>query len=200
MRFTHRPRAWGCGGRGVVPSWKHPDLSGMTTRPEETPPAPPEAPERGPEARLARLRATVRLLDDAVELPLVGWKVGLDPLLGLVPGGGDVVAAAASAWIVVEAARLGASGSVVVRMLGNVAVDAVGGAIPLVGDLFDVAFRANRRNLDLLEAHLADPETTLRRSRAVVTLVTAGALLVVVGLALGVWWLGTLLASLYAAV
>jgi hypothetical protein len=117
-------------------------------------------------------------MDDVVEVPLLRVRVGLDPLLGLLPGAGDVVAAMVSGWMVISAARMGASWPVVARMLLNMGLDALLGTVPVLGDLFDVAFRANRRNLRLVEAHLLDPETTRRGSLAVL----GGAVVGVLGL------------------
>ena len=104
--------------------------------------------------RLTRLRRLAWLLDGAARLPGTRFRFGLNSVLGLVPGGGDAVLAALSLAIVWEARRLGAPPALVGRMLANVGIEALGGAVPLVGDLFDMAFKANLRNLDLLEIHL----------------------------------------------
>jgi hypothetical protein len=124
-----------------------------------------------------RVRRLARVMDSAVGIPGTRLRFGLDAVLGLIPGVGDVVGAAASGYIVLAAARLGAPASVVLRMLLNVVVDTVVGAVPLLGDLFDLGFRSNARNVALLERHLADPRGARAASRRVV----AGALL---GLAL----------------
>jgi hypothetical protein len=105
--------------------------------------------------RLARVDALARLLDTAFAVPGTNVRFGVDALIGLVPGLGDVVTTAISLYIVREARALGASRAVVGRMLFNVAVDGVIGVVPVVGDLFDVAWRANRRNVALLQRHLA---------------------------------------------
>jgi hypothetical protein len=94
-------------------------------------------------------------------LPGTNVRFGLDALLGLVPGIGDIVTTAMSLYIVHEARELGAPGHVIARMLANVALDGIVGAVPLVGDVFDVMWRANRRNMRLLQDWLA-PETTAR--------------------------------------
>jgi hypothetical protein len=117
---------------------------------------------------LARARALTRLLDSAVRVPGTSMRFGLDPVLGIVPGLGDVAGAALSGYVVLLASRLGAPGTVVVRMLGNVVIDTVGGMVPVLGDLFDAGWKANTRNLTLLERHLGQPESTKRASRAVV--------------------------------
>lgn len=103
---------------------------------------------------LARARALTRLLDSAARIPGTGIRFGLDPVLGLIPGLGDVAGAVLSGYMVLLAGRAGASRTTIVRMLANVAIDAVGGTVPLLGDAFDVAFKANTRNLALLERTL----------------------------------------------
>ncbi|MFC1661264.1 DUF4112 domain-containing protein [Gemmatimonadota bacterium] len=118
--------------------------------------------------RLKRLQAVARVLDDAVEVPLLGFRVGLDPLLGLLPGAGDVVGATFSGWMVVVAARMGATPATLARMLVNLGLDLLSGAVPLLGDIFDIAFKANRRNLRIVEEQVLDPEGARRRSRALV--------------------------------
>jgi hypothetical protein len=127
------------------------------------------------------MESVARVMDDAVRIPVLGLRVGLDPLLGLIPGGGDLAAASVSGWIIVSAARVGASPSTLARMLLNLALDVVLGGIPVLGDLFDIGFKANRRNLGILEEQLKDPERARRRSRAVVI----GAVVAVAGLLVG---------------
>jgi hypothetical protein len=98
-----------------------------------------------------------RLLDDLVPIPGTSHRVGLDPVIGLIPGAGDVVSAIAGGWIILEAVRFGIPGVVLLRMAWNTAVDLAVGAIPILGDVFDVAFRSNRRNLELFRRHALDP-------------------------------------------
>ena len=140
----------------------------MTTPPVRTDPA-------------ANLRSLARLLDTAVTIPGTNIRFGLDALIGLVPGLGDMAGAAMSGYIVLAAARLGAPAPVLVRMVTNVAIDGVVGSVPLLGDLFDVGWRANIRNTDLLDRHLAEPAATRRASAGVV----AGVVLALVLLAVG---------------
>jgi hypothetical protein len=106
------------------------------------------------EERLARIDALARLLDTAFVIPGTNIRFGLDALIGLVPGIGDAVTTVLSLYIVNEARALGAPRLLLARMLANVGLDGVIGAIPLFGDAFDVAFRANRRNMALLIAHI----------------------------------------------
>lgn len=104
----------------------------------------------------ARLRAYSRVLDSAFALP-GGFRIGIDGLIGLIPGVGDAGGAALSSFFILSAARLGASTTTLFRMVLNVLIDAVIGMVPLIGDLFDFAWKANERNMRLLEGDLARP-------------------------------------------
>ncbi len=105
--------------------------------------------------RIARLDALATLFDTAFVLPGTNVRFGIDALIGLVPGIGDAVTTVMSLYIVREARALGAPRHLIARMLANVALDSVVGVVPLLGDVFDVMWRANRRNMALLQAHLA---------------------------------------------
>lgn len=129
--------------------------------------ASPSDPTAAPPA-LRQARVVARALDDLIRVPGTSYHVGLDPLLGLVPGLGDWVGWAASASLLVTAARLRAPAPVVARMAANVLLDAVLGVVPFAGDLFDLGWKANRRNLQLLERHVAQPASTARASRFLV--------------------------------
>ena len=133
---------------------------------------------------LERYRSLTRLADDAVRVPGLGFRVGLDPLIGLIPGIGDLAGGGISAYGILVGWRAGAPGSVLFRMLLNVGIDTLVGEIPLIGDLFDFGWKSNTRNLRLLEQHLASPDQTRRASR----LLLAGLGLILCGvLALGIW-------------
>jgi hypothetical protein len=108
--------------------------------------------------RVARIDALATLLDTALVLPGTNVRFGLDALLGLVPGIGDAITTAMALYIVHEARQLGAPGHVIARMLANVVLDGVVGAVPLLGDAFDVMWRSNRRNMRLLQQWLAREE------------------------------------------
>ena len=120
------------------------------------------------EERLARIDALSQLLDTAFVIPGTNIRFGLDALIGLVPGIGDAVTTVMALYIVNEARALGAPRLLIARMLANVALDGLVGAVPLVGDAFDVAFRANRRNMALLRDHFdrARPRGTAYRMYA----------------------------------
>jgi hypothetical protein len=117
---------------------------------------------------LARARALARLLDSSVRVPGTGIRFGADAVIGLIPGLGDIGGAALAGYLVILAQRLGVPRAVVLRMLANVAVDTLGGTVPLIGDLFDVAFKSNMRNVALLERALERPAATTRTSRLMV--------------------------------
>ena len=101
---------------------------------------------------MERLDWLANMMDAAVVLP-GGITVGLDAIVGLMPGLGDAATTIVSLWIVKEAHALGAPKHIIARMIGNVAIDGVVGAVPVLGDAFDVMFRANIRNVKLLREH-----------------------------------------------
>lgn len=121
----------------------------------------------GHEERMQRLQSLAWLLDNSIPLP-GGYRIGFDALLGLIPVIGDALGALMSAYIINEARAMGVSRSVLLRMMGNVFIETVIGAIPFAGDLFDAAFKANLRNLELLQRYDLDPSRSRRNSRFVV--------------------------------
>ena len=146
------------------------------------------APVRPPSSGVSRARALARLLDDLIRVPGTKFGVGLDPIIGLIPGLGDVIGGAMSGYILLVAAKEGVPKSVLMRMLGNIALDSLVGVVPLVGDLLDFGVKANRRNIDLLERYLGAPAQTRAASRGVVALLLLAVVLIIAGaVALGVW-------------
>jgi len=109
----------------------------------------------GRRAALDRLDMLATMFDTAFILPGTNVRFGVESLLRLVPGIGDVIASALSCYLLYEARRLGVPRLVFARMASNVALEALIGAVPLAGDAFDVFFRANRRNVALLRKHFA---------------------------------------------
>jgi hypothetical protein len=107
-------------------------------------------------AILERTRTASTLLDEAIRIPVINYRVGIGPIIGLLPVSGDAVGGVLSLYVVAESARLGVPPKTLFRMLVNVAIDTVGGSIPVAGNLFDVVWKANERNVSLLEDHLAD--------------------------------------------
>lgn len=106
------------------------------------------------EAALVRINALARIMDSLFVIPGTRMRLGVDAVLGLVPVVGDVLAQLVSAYLIWEAKRLGVSKLTLWRMVGNSLIDTVVGAVPVVGDAFDVAFKANMKNVRLLQRHL----------------------------------------------
>jgi Domain of unknown function (DUF4112) len=126
-----------------------------------------------------RLKRLAWLLDSSIPIPGTRLSIGIDALIGLVPFIGDLVGVLLSSTILVEAARLGAGRSVLARMALNVALEGLAGLVPFAGDVFDAAWKANQRNVRLLDQWLDQPQ---RAERSSVLLVggLAGALVALV--------------------
>lgn len=142
-----------------------------------------------PGAAVKRLRTITRVLDDLVPIPGTRFRFGLDPVIGLVPGLGDAAGAVLAGLLLLTAWSVGAPAAVLLRMAGNIVVDTVVGAIPVVGDLFDFGWKANRRNLRLLERWQARPAAVHRGSK----LLLAAIMLVLLALLVGAAFLGVFL-------
>jgi uncharacterized membrane protein len=167
-----------------------------------------DGPDSGRENRgrrgLAHLRTTTQLFDQAFQVPGTKWRFGLDALFGLVPGLGDIAGALVAVYALRVARNLNAPPVIQLHLLSNIALDAVIGMVPILGDLFDFAFKAQTRNLALLDAWLATPHKTARRSRRGLFLLPIAIIIVFATLtALGIWmlvilfhWLGTLFTGL----
>ena len=143
----------------------------MTARTERTSSAPGHAhatserraaggaidPQARRRAARERLIVLTRLLDSAIAVPGLRTRIGLDALLGLLPGVGDLISGALGLYLVAEARQLGASRWLQARMIGNLLLDTAVGAVPVAGDLFDIYFKAHVRNLKLLQKELGEP-------------------------------------------
>ncbi|MEL6107119.1 MAG: DUF4112 domain-containing protein, partial [Planctomycetota bacterium] len=105
--------------------------------------------------RLARVRRMANLFDSRFALPGTRIRFGLDSLIGLLPGVGDLAGAAAGLWLIAEAAKLKVPKSVLARMCVNLGIDVAGGTLPIAGDIFDLFWRSNDRNAKLLQKHIA---------------------------------------------
>lgn len=158
----------------------------MTSPPRSVPPD--DAP-----IRLDRIRRYALWLDDLVRVPGTRLRVGLDAIFGLVPGLGDVIGALFAVAIVAEGVRQRLPRRVLLQMILNVAIDTGLGSVPVVGDLFDAVWKANRRNLGLLEHHVEGRSTVKPVSRVPVLLAAAALLLLLLLLAAGGVWLVALL-------
>ena len=106
------------------------------------------------EQSLQRLEALAQLMDGAFVIPGTNLRVGLDAIVGLLPIAGDLIASIVSSYLIWEARQLGASRWLLARMIANTTIDTLFGMVPVVGDAFDVLFRANIKNLALLRRHL----------------------------------------------
>jgi Domain of unknown function (DUF4112) len=111
------------------------------------------------QARYRRLRHVAVLMDGVLRVPGTKFRFGLNSLIGLPPAAGDAMLTAISLWIVWQGSKLGLPREKIVRMLGNVAIEAALGSVPVLGDLFDVIWKANLRNLAIIERHLAEERT-----------------------------------------
>lgn len=173
--------------------------------PGELPPAPERRPDgpapssdsptssEGPQWRRRRLERFAFFLDDAIRIPGTQRRVGFDALIGLIPGIGDAAGLLLSSFILYEGARLGVGLATLARMAFNIGLEALVGLVPGLGDLFDFVFKANDRNVRLVERYLDDPDRTRRSSRTLLLTVAAALILLLVGLIIGGIWLVSLL-------
>lgn len=136
-----------------------------------------------------RLERLAWYLDSSIKIPGLNARFGLDGLLGLVPGVGDTIGALVSSAVISEAARLGAPKVLLLKMAVNVVLDALVGTVPVLGDLFDFVWKANQRNVQLLNSYLDRPRETVVASRWFVW----GLVVVLVGLVFSVGMLGFVL-------
>ncbi len=144
-------------------------------------PRPSGQPINAEMSTLRRVRRLSYLLDKAIPIPGTPYRVGLDSILGLLPGGGDFLGTALSAYIVLEAGRLGLPRAALVQMVSNIIFDTVVGTVPVLGDLADVTWKANTKNLALLEKHLDLPPQHRQQADWWFLALLLGGLLLVVG-------------------
>ncbi|MDY7002461.1 MAG: DUF4112 domain-containing protein [Cyanobacteriota bacterium] len=133
--------------------------------------------------KVKQLRKLSDLLDNAIRVPGTSYGVGIDPLLGLIPGGGDFLGGLISVYIVFSAAMMGLPRETLMRMSSNIVFDSLVGIVPVFGDLFDVAWKANSKNMDILEAHLESPKVSKSADRGFVFLLLGGLILFVIAIA-----------------
>ena len=139
------------------------------------------------------------LLDNAIPIPGVGTRIGLDPILGLLPGGGDVVTGLLSVYIVFEAAKMGLPAQTLGRMGFNILLDVLSGTVPIIGDLFDVTWKANSQNVALLEKHIASPAPSKAADKVFAIGVIVLLLALVLGMAAFSVWVVTQIFGLLSA-
>ncbi len=127
--------------------------------------------------RLKRMRQLSQLLDSAIVIPGTKQRIGLDPILGLIPGGGDTVSAALSSYIIIEAARMGLPRPALIQMVLNIIIDTVVGSVPVLGDIFDVFSKANLRNMRIVESHIQSPVPSAKADKLFIGLLIVGLLI-----------------------
>jgi hypothetical protein len=145
------------------------------------------------ERRMAALRAMRRWLDEAFRVPGTGIRFGWDPLIGLLPWAGDLITALLSSAIVLQAHQMRLPRVVLLRMLSNVAIDLVIGAIPFFGDVADVFWKSNSKNFALLEAHAYEVRPPSAGDWLFVGAVIGAILIVALVPLVVVYWLGSML-------
>jgi len=156
--------------------------------------------EKNQRAILKQVNTLAWMLDNSIPIPILNYRIGVDALIGLIPGFGDIAGSLISSYIVLQAIRLGAPRTVLVRMVVNVAIELIVGIVPVVGDFFDATFKANARNVELLNEALGAGKggraTGAAANRGAIAVVV-GALLAVIALfgGLGIalfWWVVSL--------
>jgi len=136
------------------------------------------------------------LLDNSIKIPGTSWKIGLDGIIGLIPGIGDLAAGGLSTYILYQAVKLKVPKAILARMTLNILLESVIGVIPVFGDLFDFAFKANQRNVDLMRKYVLNPKSTTQASTATILGIIIG-LFFVMGLM--VWGMFALVAAVIHA-
>lgn len=144
--------------------------------------------------QLKQIRFLSHWLDNAITIPGTSWRIGLDPIIGLIPAVGDYAGAILSSYIVLQAARLGVPKEKLTQMTFNIILELLVGTVPVAGDLFDAAWKANRQNLQLLEEHLevAPQETKVNwvfviLLLSLVALVLVGTTIVAIAILRAIW-------------
>lgn len=128
-----------------------------------------------------RMESLAWLLDNSIRIPFIGYRIGLDALLGLIPGVGDAAGALMSGYIFYSAIKMKAPLSVLGRMGVNIVFELVFGMIPVLGDIFDMTFKANERNMQLVNAWLEQPRKTQKSSKLVLGGLGGGIGIVIIG-------------------
>lgn len=161
-------------------------MSGRVTR------LPPRARRRDDD--LAEMAMLAWLLDNSIPIPGTGRRIGLDAIIGFVPGLGDLLSGGLGVFVVLRGAMLGLPRVVIARMMANVLLDFTVGAIPILGDAFDLWFKANQRNLELARRYVAEPETSTRGQWVFLLLIVGVVVLVMLAV---LWLAGQLIGLLF---
>ncbi|MBA2626848.1 MAG: DUF4112 domain-containing protein [Gemmatimonadales bacterium] len=139
--------------------------------------------------QLDRLRSMAHWLDDGIRIPGTPIRFGADAILDIVPVLGDFAGVGLSGWILLQASRMGASKATLLRMVFNIAIDAIVGIIPGLGVLFDAAWKANLRNIALLERQTLHPAEIRRSSSRFAAVLVVALILLMIGTAVGAYYL-----------
>lgn len=131
-------------------------------------------------------RKVAKVLDDAFTLPGTKVKIGLDPIIGLVPGIGDVIGGVIGLYFLWEASRRKLPAVILIRMAFNIILEVAIGSIPVLGDIFDVSWKANRRNSDLIEKYSDEKTKTTILSTIIVWFIFLVTILLVIGIIAGI--------------
>lgn len=146
-------------------------------------PQPSRKPLEAQTSTVRRLRRFSYLLDSAIRIPGTPYRIGIDPLLDILPIGGDFIGTALSIYIVIEAARMGVSRPILVQMVTNILLDTAIGTVPVLGTVADAVWKANGKNIDLLETELQIPQSQKKADWLFVALLIGGLLIAIVVLA-----------------
>lgn len=141
----------------------------------------PNTPNQSHVASLRRIRRISHLLDNAIPIPGTKYRIGLDPILGLIPGGGDLISSIFAGYVVFKSAQMGVPRETLVQMAANIVFDTFAGTVPVAGDLLDVTWKANVKNIELLDAHLGSPEPGKKADWLFVAGLLLGLMLIVGG-------------------
>lgn len=146
-------------------------------------PQPSRKPIESQATTVRRLRRFSYLLDSAIPIPGTPYRIGIDPLLDIVPIGGDFIGTALSIYIVIEAAKMGVSRPILVQMVSNILLDTVIGTVPVLGTVADAVWKANGKNIELLETELNIPQSEKKADWLFLVLLIGGLLIAIVILA-----------------
>lgn len=158
---------------------------------------PPGSGGRGREGDLAEMEVLAWLLDNSIPIPIIGRRIGLDAIVGFVPGLGDLLSGGLGVFVVIRGAMLGLPRIVLARMMANVAIDFVVGVVPVLGDAFDLWFKSNQRNVALAKRYIAQPDASTRGEWLFLLVIVGLLLLVMLG---ALWLIGQVIGFLFTEI
>lgn len=158
---------------------------------------PPRSGGRGRAGDLAEMEVLAWVLDNSIPIPIIGRRIGLDAIVGFVPGVGDVLSGGLGVFVVIRGAMLGLPRVVLARMTANVAIDFVVGVVPVLGDAFDLWFKSNQRNVNLARRYIAEPDASTRGQWLFLLAIVGVLLLVMLG---ALWLIGQVIGFLFTEI